>query len=131
MDRGKQHGQRAEALADPDAKHIHLQQPPVHETAGATVHEEVVEDAAEPGASGARQVAPHEDAGPGVLQVPGHGAGQREQDVDDRESMSEDVDRFVMNVAQAFQTSPDIQYRSISRCDIGVELKMRWHFTIG
>lgn len=53
--------QLTEALADPDAQHVELQQALVGASAALGVHEQVVEKGAAPGRQGACQVTPRQE----------------------------------------------------------------------
>lgn len=114
--------QRSEALSDPDAEHVEVEEGLVAGLAGAVVHEEVVDGGADPGTDGGDEVRPrqhrHRDVRPRQQRPPPH------QDIHHGHTVSDDVDGLVVEVEETHEAAPGGEQRPVARLDVRVELKM-------
>lgn len=84
MHRSRDHRQCPEALADPDAQHVQLQERVVDRLASIHVHEEVVEKASAPRSHRAEDVAPRQEP----VVIPHQFGRHRRQNIYNRDSWS-------------------------------------------
>jgi len=91
------------------------------------IHESVIGEGSDPGTEDAGQMSVRKDGH--VDFVPRYQRRREQRDVQDRNTVCEDVDGLVMEITETFDAARGRGQRSISIVDVRIKLEVRRHLS--